>query len=376
MPTRSFTTFRRLSGAERDIADDFGGTQQPKLKFNFTVSIKFREPIRIPGIGNTEDEIMDEMTFALKQAARPNPTIVYQDINYYNYRTKVATRTDFGTMQLTFYDDNQNLAHNLFERYLKSISPIANLPKRDASLLDENARGAKNILFNSDGIGDNALISEGGSSSIGPLPSEAGRFGIIEDITIRHFYFNPLNNDIQNVPRQSSNAPFNTAETGRSSFNPVGQVVNQVEGLFGGGAQDVNPTSRATVTPTYIQYVEYQFLNPKVINMTLDELDMAQSDVSTVLMNFVYDSVFINAPTSVSTPEAERNPSNKTISIDDVRAQVTDLQRLIRRVRRLDTIPDISVLETAGVIIPPISGTLPDIDLPIPQIDLPDVFDI
>jgi hypothetical protein len=281
-------------------------------------------------------------------------------------------------MQLTFYDDNQNLAHSLFETYLKAVSPIANLPKRDASLLDENARGAKNILFNNDGISDNSTISQGASSSIGPLPNDAGRFGIIEDITIRHFYFNPLNtNPNRNVPEQSPLARASLPRNnGGSVFNPVGQVVNQVEGLIGGGAQDVNPTSIATATPNYIQYVEYQFLNPKVINMTLDELDMAQSDVSTVLMNFVYDSVFINAPETNEEPQLIPTPDNKTISIDDVRAQVTDLQRLIRRVRRLDTIPDISVLETAGVIIPPISGTLPDIDLPIPQIDLPGVFDI
>ena len=373
MPTRSFNTFRRLSGVERDIADDFGRTQQPKLKFNFTVSIKFREPIRVPNLGNTDDEIMDEMTFALKQASRPNPTVSYQDVNYYNYRTKVATRTDFGTMQLTFYDDNQNLGHSLFEKYLKALSPITNLTKADANLLDENVRGAKNNTFNLNN--DYALFSGGASSSVGPLPSGNGRFGLIEDITIRHFYFNPLNNDITSVPRQSARGLTNTSESGRSVFNPVGQVVNQVEGLFGGGAQNLNPTSTAAVTPTYIQYVEYQFLNPKVINMTLDELDMTQSDVNTVLMNFVYDSVFINAPQSTITPQLTTDPDNQTISVDDIRGQITDLQRLIRRVRRLDTIPDISVLETAGVIVPPISGTLPDIDLPIPQVDLPGVLD-
>jgi hypothetical protein len=39
--------------------------------------------------------------------------------------------------------------------------------------------------------------------------------------------------------------------------------------------------------------VKYVYLNPKVININLDDLDMTQSDSTTVELVFVYDSVNI-----------------------------------------------------------------------------------
>lgn len=42
---------------------------------------------------------------------------------------------------------------------------------------------------------------------------------------------------------------------------------------------------------------EYKYLNPKITNVMLDELDMTTSEVATVNMTFNYDSVYITQPT-------------------------------------------------------------------------------
>jgi len=316
---------------ESGVRDSFSQESRPKLKFNFTISIKFREPIRVGGSAS-ESFMDDELTFVLKQASRPNPTIVYQDVNYYNYRTKVATRVDYGSMQVTLYDDVENYGHDMFEAYLKSISPIANIRKEQVNDVfnADNINGPKNIQFNLQGTiaGDNDRVFAG-TGSVGPLPNTPGaENGIIEHICIRHWFW---------------------SESQR---------------------RDV-----ATSLIPQIQYIEYQFLNPKIINMTLDELDMTQSEASTVMFNFAYDSVFIDSPANDISFDRILDPDGETFTINDIRAKIVDIERLIRRIRRLDTIPDISVLETAGIFIPPISGTLPNINFPKPNIKLPPILD-
>ena len=326
-------TFRLLSrrpdiaGGDGDapVVDAFTTIKRPKLKFNFTVSLKFRPPI-----GNslqssmTTNNLTDIVTFAIKQASRPIPTVNYVDVNFYNYRTKVATKMDYGTMQVTFYDDVGNIAHNIYESYLKGISPIANVLPEYADRLTSDKAGPHNKGFNhpAGNIGNS-------TGSIGPLPlATGGENGLIQTITIRHWFF------------------------------------SQTERRGGEGENTENH-----------QYVDYHFLNPKVINMTLDELDMGQSDINTLMMNFIYDSVYIDSPAeraTPATPEAEKN----TFTLNDIRAKVVDAERLVRRVRRLDTMPDIPVIDTIGTFVSPIAGNLDLLDpLLKPDIDfLPDII--
>ena len=256
---RQFSTFRKLSygnsdSAEAaDIPDDFGNQDSPKLKFLFTVTFDFRTSLRLFG-----GEEFDEVEFGLKQATRPNPTINYQDVNMYNFRTKVATSMDYGSVNFILYDDNKNRAHALYEHYLKHVSPIANIPRDNADVLDRveqgsqrnEPRGPVNNLFNTQQfvLGRNNLSSplvvEGsGSGSIGPLPSDldasGGRLGLIRSIRLTHHFWQ-----------------YRNIGTGR---------------------------------------VNYDFLNPKITNMSLDELDMSQSEANMLTLTFNYDAVNIVA---------------------------------------------------------------------------------
>jgi len=338
-PRNAISRLLDFSGPETapHIVDQFATIKRPKLKFNYTMTIKFRNPIDIEsittGVKSDDSRMSDEVTFALKQATRPNPTINYQDINFYNYRTKVATKMDYGAMTLTFYDDVSNYAHNMYELYLKSISPIASKRKEEANTIYSGKEGPQNMNFNLGG-GTNYA---GGSGSIGPLQgiADGGESGLIENISIRHWFYSQLE-------RRGDEG--------------------STEGTRG-------------YDPNNIQYIEYQFINPKISNMTLDELDMTQSDVNTVMMSFNYDSVYIDSPRAENAPElSTAPPASNVFTLGRVLSKVRDAERLINRFRRLDTIPDISVLSTIGSLqsggfLPPLTNPLPE-GLEIPEIDI------
>lgn len=182
------------------IPDKFTTTEAPKYKFNYYFNIKFRyNPPKHEG-GNT----IGDNYFAIKQASRLTPVINYSDANYYGFRTKVANKTDFSVINVTFYDDSSGRAHDIFEKYMSVVSPIT---------LTNNAN---NVVY---------------SQTIGPLRN-GNELGLIDHIRITHYH--------------------NHGET------------------------------------------EYKYLNPKISNIMLDELDMTTSDVSTVTLSFLYDSFHVS----------------------------------------------------------------------------------
>jgi hypothetical protein len=329
------------------VQDDLATAKRPKLKFNYTVSFNFRNDAAAPYLKSNGDVRMSTpMTFAVKQASRPNPTVVYQDVNFYNYRSKVATKVDYGTMNVTMFDDVANHAHDIFETYIKSISPIANVSKNMATRERLESDGALNTGFGqTDGSGANV---RGGTGSLGPLLG-GQESGIISDITIRHWFFSQM------VKRLDGDT-----------------VASQDLGSDAGGASAYDTAN--------IQYVEYQYINPKMVNMTLDELDMSQSDASTLMMTFVYDSVYISSPKSAGKEVTYVDPENiqKDYTLNDALSRWRDAERLIRKYKRLDTIPDLSVLQTVGAFFTPTSllnEFLPKIPDFKPEVDLPPVLD-
>lgn len=202
-----------LGGSYRQIADDFAGLDAPKLKFNFTISFVYTSMMSGAEKGN-EDPY--KISFGVKQCTRPSPNVIFEDINFYNFTTKVATRVDYGVMTVTLYDDGNNKAHGIFQSYMESISPLTKMTRDQASTLDRYGQST--------------------ASALGPMAEDA-RHGPIKSIRINHI----------------------TNSRGR-------QVV-------------------------------YDFLNPKIQNVTLDELDMTQSDVNTLTFTFIYDSYNITTNT-------------------------------------------------------------------------------
>jgi hypothetical protein len=237
------------------IPDGMADGEAPKLKFNYTVEIQFRSRIFDNGTtGKLGDEDPYLNKFAIIKATRPQPTINYQKVNFYNFRTNVATNVDYGTVNLVFYDDAANRAHDIFENYMSLASPVfswTNISRANA--MDKFGQGENNSTPSSGVLGPNGdlifpgvnAVSELNSASLGSIPH---RHGLIRTIKVFHTY---------TIKQPGSNSPD-------------------------------------------VETMVYTYLNPKINNIILDELDMSQSAVNTVDLTFNYDSVFVTKKTESS----------------------------------------------------------------------------
>jgi hypothetical protein len=106
-----------------DINDKFASTESPKLKFNYFTRFIFRQ--NTPDRQSLGGLTLDSNWLALKQTGRLTPVINYQDVNYYGFRTKVATKTDYSVLNMTMYDDSANRAHSIVDAYMQAVSPLA-----------------------------------------------------------------------------------------------------------------------------------------------------------------------------------------------------------------------------------------------------------
>lgn len=236
-----------------DIPDDFLNSEAPKMKYLFTVEFKPRDELSLSEVGSSD---MTTMKFALKRSTRPNPTISYQDINFYGYRTKVATKMDYGALTLSFFDDVTDRAHDLFLSYLNLISPISNVSRDDVeNLLPYVDKATFNPTENN--TLNPSFITDGNANSVGPLVNALGPFAYIR---VSHFMYNVTN-------------------------------------------------------PTRTKVIYYDYINPKITNFNLDELDMSQSDASSIELTFVYDSVSVDYGTGLDEGFGGLGFSNTSVTI-------------------------------------------------------------
>ena len=90
----------------------------PKHKFMFVVEFQFND-------GFKEDYSDLNFAFVVKRTTRPNINFEYEDVNYYNFRSKVLKKSEFQNMTMTFYDDMKDQALQFYNNYLQEISPVA-----------------------------------------------------------------------------------------------------------------------------------------------------------------------------------------------------------------------------------------------------------
>ena len=231
-----------------DIADHgFASSSHPKLKFNFTVDMEFRVPI-VGFSSLVGSSTMEGLNIPLKSATRPSPTIAYTDVNYYNYRTKVATKTDYGTASITFYDDADDRVQSIYNAYLRRVSPISKL--RANMTLDSIPE-----------------IPFGKLSSFGAMPDNAAN-GLIRVIRLHHFYYR--------------------------------------------GSKFMRTT--------------YTYMNPKINSFQPDDLNMSESDVNHITLEFNYDGL------NISTSDADADLLSQIVS--SVTDPLSNLKSSIKNVLR------------------------------------------
>lgn len=209
-------------------------THVPKFKFLFVVQFTFNAPY-IGGDG--AGDVGRSAAFVVRKSSRPGIKYQMEDVNYYNFRTKVVTKSEFEDMSMSFYDDSANSVSTLHTAYVSAMSPIVNAFATD--LLEQ--QGMNSATYNDNTF--NNGISGGGaytpsvtqpglrnnSSSTGPLVNNHKT--VIKEITLYHIF-------------------------------DYGRLCNK-----------------------------YTFVNPRIISFDLDDLDMTVSDITGIDMKFNYETV-------------------------------------------------------------------------------------
>lgn len=194
-----------------------------KFKFLFIVEFEFHHYYQ--QLGNVNP------AFVVKTVDRPSLSYEYEDVNMYNFRTKVLKRSTFNPLNLAFYDDEQNHALAFYNAMLRLMTPLANHGRPD--FFEETGMDFEDLVDMDKGkdSGTQGITSYIHAASIGPTLGDAT--SIIKNIKIHHVYM---------------------------------------------GGQKVN---------TYI------FHRPRITQMSLDGLDMTDGEVTNVNFEFAYDAIDI-----------------------------------------------------------------------------------
>jgi hypothetical protein len=183
----------------------------PKFNFLFVMDIQFA-----PEYAQWSD-IGSHMAFVVKRSTRPSVEFDYEEVNMYNFWTRVPKRVNYPPVSMSFYDDNKNAAHLFYTGYTRAMSPIANR-KQDDPQSGSYEINSMNFSQSAPGttFGEGAPQMRGYSSSLGPLLGDTT--SIISRIRLYHIFDYGKLMNIYNFynPRILSFTPteLNMAETG------------------------------------------------------------------------------------------------------------------------------------------------------------------
>lgn len=206
----------------------------PKYKFLFLV--EFIADGRYGEMGTQYMGPLD-MAFVIKKSSRPNIKYVTEDVNYYNYRTKVVTKAEFEEMQMSFHDDSSNTAALFYNAYVRAMSPITGMygPEMQPDQLENSGMNFVGKTLTATDVAQQmgGLPSSSYASTTGTLVGDAKQ--VFSEIRLYHLFDN-------------------------------GHRMNV-----------------------------WRFFNPKITQLSLDEVDMSiGSDGNELSLNFSYDSVYLD----------------------------------------------------------------------------------
>jgi hypothetical protein len=221
-----------------------GGTSyRPKLKFMFKVEFVFTQEAL-----NLHPELKSQdFTFMIQYVDRPKVEFEYEeDINQYNFRTKVLKKITHRELTIKFLDDTGNRVFDFFRIMMFLNSPITR-----GALEREELGGRLDPSYI-----QTQLINGNGMSF-----TSAGGGGFLD-----------------NAHRGVING----------SVGGVGGSIAaiRVRQIFIGSNTTINDTSTIQLSP---QEVVFDFLNPRIKSFDLDELSHDANDPSVLTMVFDYD---------------------------------------------------------------------------------------
>ncbi len=213
----------------------------PKYKFLFLVQFIYSS-------GYSGLDGLD-FTFMVKKSSRPHVNVEMEDVNYYNFRSKVITKTRFDDMTMSFHDDGLNFATRFYAAYLKATAPIANL--RDSAM------------------------------------------------------FSDAENDGMNFGTESTNTILNPE---LAQIDPIGIPGNFYTGTRGPLVDDNKQVIREIRLFHFFDWGQkmnvFKFFNPRITQLNLDDVDMAAgNEVNDLQITFNYDSVYVDTDIPIDNKE-------------------------------------------------------------------------
>lgn len=196
----------------------------PKHKFMFIVQF-------VPNDAYKSLGALD-WAFTAQHSTRPNVKYQTEEINFYNFRSKLITKAEFEPMSMKFYDDIRNQSGQFYAAYMKAMSPLANYSKSNEGF-DFEKQGMEFTAANGVPITGVDFVNKQFSSSTGALLQ--GHKTIFSEIVLYHVF-----------------------DAGRKV--------------------DV-----------------FRFYNPRITELSLDELAMDESSPTMLDINFVYDAVYVDS---------------------------------------------------------------------------------
>lgn len=107
----------------------------PKHRFMFKVQFRFNKTY-VSALAGTRDP--NAFSFLVKMVDRPKVEFMYEDVNFYNYRSKVLKEIRHDPLGMTFIDDIGNNTTDFFNAYRKALSPISRKKDFDSKLAMES----------------------------------------------------------------------------------------------------------------------------------------------------------------------------------------------------------------------------------------------
>jgi hypothetical protein len=210
---------------------------RPKLKFMFRVRFHFTPQAieLLKSVGGLDVERLErnEFTFMIKSVDRPKIDFEYEDeINMYNYRTKVLKKIRHRELTVAFMDDTGNRVFDFFRALMMIHSPITRRQlDRDNSL--EKPTG------NSIALASGMTFAADKKSLI-----DAAHRGVVNT---------NFGNSIESI---------------------------RVQQVFVDPSQPLDKAAKM---------VSFDFMNPRIVSFDLDEVSHEQNDINVLTMVFDYD---------------------------------------------------------------------------------------
>lgn len=224
-----------------DYAGDFFGRSEayPKQRFLFKVQFMFS-----PAYLNLLDATQQNraFTYMIKTVDRPKVEYEYEEVNMYNFRTKILKTIKHKELSMEFMDDSGNNVADFFNAYRIAYSPIGRKPHETNAPLEEQGMNFANPL------------------PLSPTPDSAVRGVLAKD------------------------------DNGIATKNVLDRII--VRQIF------VDMSAKS------VKEVDFIFINPRILSFDLDAVNHESGETSNVTVQFDYDALYVSpAFDIVTTPE-------------------------------------------------------------------------